>query len=113
MTFIIGTPHTRGAGYLGAETGGHSSKKVEADIQTCSHCQAAIAMQAWKEDGGWCSKCQHPVCGPCADAMLLHGCLPYVKRLEMILESDEQRAQLRRLLGIEGGTPVPSLSLNV
>lgn len=113
MTFIIGTPHTRGAGYLGAETGGHRSKKVEADIQTCSHCQAAISMQAWKDSGGWCSRCQKPVCAPCADAMLKHGCLPYLARLEQILETDEQRAQLRKLLGTDGGPGVPSLNLNV
>lgn len=113
MTFIIGTPHTHNAGYLGAETGGHRSKKVEADIKTCTHCQAAINMQAWKEDGAWCGKCQAPICGHCGDLMVTQGCLPYVKRLEMILESDEQRAQLRRLLGIEGNSPVPSLNLNV
>ena len=113
MTFIIGTPHTHNAGYLGVETGGHNSRRVEADIQTCTHCQAVINMTSWKEDGAWCGKCQAPICGPCGDQMLLTGCLPYVKRLEMILESDEQRAQLRRLLGIEGNSPVPSLDLNV
>jgi hypothetical protein len=113
MTFIIGTPHTKNAGYLGAETGGHNNRKVEADIKTCTHCQAAINMTVWKEDGAWCGKCQAPICGPCGDKMLTQGCLPYVKRLEMILESDEQRAQLRRILGIEGNAPVPSLDLNV
>ena len=46
MTFIIGTPHTRNAGYLGADTGGHNSRKVEADIKICTHCETVIAMQA-------------------------------------------------------------------
>jgi len=111
MTFIIGTPHTRNSGYLGAETGGHNSCKVEADVKICTHCETTILMQSWKEDGGWCSKCMAPICGPCADKMLIHGCLPYVKRLESILETEEQRRQLRRLMGLDGDPPpnLPSI----
>jgi hypothetical protein len=57
---IIGTPHTKGAGYYKNDDTASGGKKSEADIRTCTHCQAVIKMQAWKEDGGFCGKCMGP-----------------------------------------------------
>jgi hypothetical protein len=101
MGFIIGTPHTHNSGYLhtNQEPG---RKEKEADIQICSHCEAVIEMQKWRDNGAWCSKCGKPVCADgtaCAATTAKVGCVPYVKKLEQLLESNEQRRQLRRLLG--------------
>jgi hypothetical protein len=100
MSIIIGgTPHSRHAGYLMNDNraSGHGLK--EADIYVCEHCQVIIEVPIWKEDGGWCGHCQHPICGKCADDMLRNGCVPFMKKLEQALEADYRRQQNRKILG--------------
>ena len=103
MTFVIGTPHTRGAGYVLNNQDLSAAKRQEADVRTCSHCQAIIKMQEWREDGAWCSKCSSPVCshGACAKKTEAMGCIPYVKYIETIIESEATKAQFRRMVGLD------------
>lgn len=84
MTFRIGTPFSRGAGYFVNDK--ELKSRQEADVQTCSHCQRVIFMQAWKEDGGFCHRCMHPICGPCATRAMTYGCEPFLKRIEQHAE---------------------------
>jgi hypothetical protein len=103
MTFVIGTPHTNGAGYLLNNQDLSIAKRQEADVRTCTHCQAVIKMQEWKDDGAWCSKCNAPVCahGECAKKTELVGCVPYVKYIETIIESDVTKRQFRQMVGLD------------
>lgn len=82
MTFIIGTPHTHNAGYYRNDDRCGGGKLSEADIQTCTHCQAVIKMQEWRVDGAWCAKCSAPICTHCGTRALTYGCEPFVKQLE-------------------------------
>lgn len=103
MTFVIGTPHRHGAGHLDCHTGGTHSRHVEADIQTCTHCQKVIYLSEWRQNGAWCGKCMAPVCaeGPCAVATEKYGCLPWMKRLEQYFACEGKLAAFRRLAGLE------------
>lgn len=100
MGFIIGTPHTHNSGYYKNDDTASGGRKTEADIQTCSHCQAIIKMQDWKEDGGWCGRCMKPICGPCADRMLTRGCEPFTKQIEEAMNRDYHRRQFRKFAGL-------------
>lgn len=102
MTFKIITPHTKGAGYYKNDDTPSGGKITEADIRTCTHCQAIIKMQDWKEDGNFCGKCMAPVCHSCGDRMETMGCEPFIKRLEEALEGNYRKAQFRKIAGLEG-----------
>lgn len=80
MTFSIGTPHRRGAGYL--INGVNLTRPFEADILTCAHCQKILLLSAWKEEGGFCRREMKPLCLRCADRALTFGCEPFLKKLE-------------------------------
>jgi hypothetical protein len=84
MTFIIGTPHTHNAGYYRNDDRPGGGKLAEADIQTCPHCQTVIKMNEWKEAGGWCAKCEAPLCSNpiCMAETAKLGCVPFTKKLE-------------------------------
>lgn len=101
MTFIIGTPHTHNAGYYRNDDTASGGKKTEADVQTCLHCQKLILMQKWKDDGGWCSRCQAPVCGHCSDRMLTYGCEPFLKQLEKFIETQHRAVSFAKLAGLD------------
>jgi hypothetical protein len=73
------TPYTKGAGYL---LNNKNDKKQEADIRTCTHCQAIIKMQEWKEEGAWCHKCFAPICSKCGKRAETFGCEPFLKKIE-------------------------------
>lgn len=96
---IIGTPHTSGSGYYSNDDRASGGRKAEADVKTCTHCQAVILMQKWKDDGGFCGRCHAPICGPCADRMLTKGCEPFIAQIEKALEADYRRGQFRKLAG--------------
>lgn len=100
---FIGTPHTKGAGYYVNNQA--LRNKDEADVRTCTHCQAVILMQQWKTDGGFCGRCMAPICGPCADRMLSHGCEPFIKQLERALDIRYKLSQFRKLAGIDAPPP--------
>ena len=62
MTFTIGTPFARNAGY---HWNGAGREKEQNDVQTCPYCQAVILMQEWRKSATqyFCVKCCKPTCG--------------------------------------------------
>jgi hypothetical protein len=106
---LIGTPHTRNAGYyLNDDPNG---KKREADIQTCWHCQRVIKMHEWKQDGAFCRGCMHPICGPCGDQMLLFGCVPFLKKLDLFTDAVVKYQQHLKVAGLDPVNP-PSIIIS-
>jgi len=97
------TPYTKGAGYkLNNQNFSVNNGRQEADIRLCSHCEVVLELQGkWKDDGGFCGKCMAPICGPCADRMLTHGCEPFIKRIEQAVEHSVNLAQHRKLAGLD------------
>lgn len=95
----IGTPHTKGAGYFVNDQGLRS--RQEADVQTCAHCQAVVKMQDWKEEGGWCAREMKPLCLPCADAALIYGCVPFLKKVEQFMEAQMRFIQFSKIAGLD------------
>ncbi|MDX2059937.1 MAG: hypothetical protein SFV24_19160 [Gemmatimonadales bacterium] len=63
-------------------------------------------MQAWKEDGGFCGRCMAPICGPCADRMLTHGCEPFIAQIERAVDVRYKLDQFRKMAGLD--TPPPN-----
>jgi hypothetical protein len=96
---FIATPHTHQSGYF--LNNSSYGKKEQADIQLCTHCEVVIMMQKWKEDGGFCSCCMAPICGPCADRMLIFGCEPFIKKIEVAFETAVKLKQHRKLVGLD------------
>lgn len=99
MSIVIGTPHTHNAGYFCNNIA--RINKDEADVQCCKHCERVILMQQWKDDGGFCGRCMAPICGPCADRMLTHGCEPAIKKIEAAFDMTIKLAQFRKLAGLD------------
>ena len=93
------TPHTHNAGYFCNDI--ETARKTEADVQVCKHCECVILMQKWKDDGGFCGKCMAPICGPCADDMLIYGCVPALKKIEMALNLGDKLKQFNKLAGLD------------
>jgi hypothetical protein len=106
MTFFIGTPHTHNAGhFINRDANGRAT---EDDVQTCKHCQAVVLMREWKEEGGWCAKCESPLCNnpACMEQTSKMGCVPFAKQVELYVEHSHKIEQLIRTAGLE--PPVPS-----
>ena len=103
---IAGTAHSHSAGFYQNDDTPSGGAQAKADIQTCTHCQCVLFMHpvvgqvCWKDDGGWCGRCNKPICGPCADRMLTRGCEPFIKTLERQLEAAYRRRQFRALAGV-------------
>jgi len=91
MTFHIGTPHTRGAGYM--INGVNLTRPYEADVQVCAHCQAVVLMQEWVKKGAWCQKEMKPLCLACGKRALTFGCEPFLKQLEAFTRAQIKHAQ--------------------
>ena len=110
MSFIIGTPHTKNAGYYmnNQELG---SKREQADVQTCTHCQRVLLMDRWKEDGGWCGRCMAPICIYCADRMPTFGCEPFMKKIDEYCDSVAKVATYHTQAVRELPAPSPALIL--
>ena len=109
MSFVIGTPHTAGAGYYKNDDTVSGGRRTEADVQTCMHCQKILLMQQWKHDGGWCSRCSAPVCLYCADRMLTHGCEPFVKHLEQYVDMTVKLSSFRARAGLDSPAPLHAI----
>lgn len=103
MTFLIGTPHTHNAGYHCNDDRASGGLKDENDVQTCPHCQAVIKMQLWKDNGGWCSKCEKPLCSnpTCIAETNKYGCVPFFKKIEQHVESTIKYEQFLKISGLE------------
>jgi hypothetical protein len=91
------TPHRRGAGYF---INNQESKREEGDVQQCAHCECVLILQKVKEDGGYCGRCQHLICGPCADRMQTFGCEPALKKIEQAFNLGEKYRQFCKLAGV-------------
>lgn len=104
MTFGIGTPYTKGAGYFVNDKALRS--RQEADIRTCSHCQHVIKMQEWKLDGAWCSRCQAPICSEpsCVQQTALYGCVPFLKKIEHYAEAQMRFERFYKDAGLDKPT---------
>lgn len=99
-----------GSGYLLNDNTAAGLGKQEADVILCPHCQTVISLQQWKAaDGsnGWCAKCAAPCCGsgPCAAEFQSKGCLPWIARIERIVQNEYSKAQFRRVAGLEPDQP--------
>lgn len=105
MTFSIGTAHIKGAGYFLNNKALGQRERQEADIQTCSHCQAVIKMQDWKQDGAWCGRCMKPICVPCGTRALIYGCEPFLKKIEQYAEKQMRFEKFRKDAGLEPVAP--------
>jgi hypothetical protein len=110
VTFSIGTPHTKGAGYLiNNQNLGVGQGREEADIRTCPHCQKIINMQEWKHDGAWCPQCAAPICGNanpvCVAENKLFGCVPFLKKLEIFTRGQVTLRMFKRLAGLDSPPP--------
>jgi hypothetical protein len=90
---IVGTPHTKGAGYYINDK--NLRTRQEADIRTCTHCQQIIKMQEWKKAGAWCPKCFAPICSGCGKRMLTFGCEPFIRTIEKVAE---ERMRFKRFM---------------
>jgi hypothetical protein len=108
MTFSIGTPFAKNAGYFWNDDRPSGGLKDEADIRTCPHCQAIIKMQAWRKieqgsmNGGFCMKCNAPVCAHCNKRMQALGCEPFAKQVE---REFEMAPKIRQFLVDAGMVP--------
>ena len=98
------TPHRKGAGYFLNNQGLGAREREEGDVQQCSHCECVLILQKVKDDGGYCSRCQHLVCGPCADRMLIYGCEPALKKIEQVFNCAEKYRQFCKLAGLNPST---------
>lgn len=113
MTFIIGTPYASGAGYFYNDDRASGGRYEQADVQTCPHCQAVILMQQWRKiedgsmNGGFCMKCNKPVCPHCNKRMQTYGCEPYLKKLEKTVDMTIKLGQILKDAGMEPATPRP------
>lgn len=107
MIISIGTPYTHQCGNLDMWTGGENNRHVQADMQTCTHCQKAINLQADRDKVSFCTHCQALVCltGPCAEQTAQFGCIPYLKKVNLYLEQMIRRQALVRALGLDPGVP--------
>lgn len=114
MSIIIGTPHTRNAGYLiNNQNFNVRGGRQEADIQTCAHCQRILKMQQWAQDGAFCRKCWAPICGTdnpiCVREHQLYGCVPFLRRIEEFANSQVKYRQYLKMAGLEPVAPSPSI----
>jgi len=57
----------------------------EFDSKSCPHCQAVINMTTWKKEGGYCFKCDAPICHPCWGLMQKYGCTPFLRQVDLVL----------------------------
>lgn len=107
---IITRTISHGAGYLFNDSRAAHEGVEEADILTCPHCQRTINLQAWRKDhskggthnemGGWCRRCEAPVCTACTVRMMKHGCEPFMKQVDKALEDKYRREQNAKTIGI-------------
>ena|SRR5216683_1163473 len=100
MPILIGTPHTKNCGHYYNDDTPSGGKKSEADIQTCSHCQAIVNLQG--SNFGWCQREMKPLCNTCGIRAHTHGCEPFLKKIEAALDDNYHKAQFRKIAGLEG-----------
>lgn len=96
--YIAKSSHTHGASFFHNDNRASGGKHDEADVKSCSHCQALVRLDKVEH---FCAKCEHPVCGPCATKLLSEGCAPFRQKIDQALEAQARRRQFKRVAGIE------------
>jgi len=101
MTFIIGTPHAHNAGHY--YNWNANGRQEQDDVKSCPHCEAVILLRTWKEEGGWCAKCNAPLCNnhTCIAETAKLGCVPFIKKLEAHIRATEKLDNLFKIAGLE------------
>ena len=96
---IIGTPHSKGAGYYLNDDRPSDGKKSEADIRTCPHCQAIIKMQEWSKAPvqNFCIKCMAPACNDPA----CHECIPFIRKIEQFTDALIKYQSFVKMAGLD------------
>lgn len=112
MTFIIGTPYAKNAGYFKNDDRLSGGRLAEDDVRTCPHCQAVILMRTWKSDGGWCGKCNSPLCSntACVAETARVGCVPFFKKIDEFAQRSFRYEQYSKLAGLEPDISHPILT---
>ena len=105
MTFHIGAPHSHNAGYL-VNNQFDKRTKLEADIQSCPHCQKVIRMDEWRKSvtQNFCLKCMKPTC----DSSECDLCVPFVKKLEQQMSAQMRFISLLKMAGASAPVTPPS-----
>lgn len=99
---LIGTPFTKNAGYYKNDDRNSGGRLAEADIRTCTHCQAVIKMQEWKAQGAFCRECFAPICVTCGAEMKASGvCVPFLRRIESYANASMKYLQFSKIAGLE------------
>lgn len=104
MTFSIGRAHRHNAGFL-ENNQNDPRTRHRGDVQTCNHCQKLIDLHASIKDFAVCMGCMKLTCGSCATRALTYGCEPFIKKLELYMESQYKLDKLIKTAGLEA--PVP------
>lgn len=101
MSFRIGTPHARGAGYFVNDQALRS--RQEDDVQTCPHCQRVIKMREWAAAPvqNFCLKCMRPTC----DAKECQECVPFIAKIDRYFDALVKYQQHLRAAGLEPAAP--------
>lgn len=111
MTFFIGTPHVKGAGYFCNDNTVSGGVREEADVRTCPHCQSVILMQQWRQvengkmTGGFCIHCNAPICGLCNKLAAIEGCIPFIQKIDQYHDAVVKLDQFRKLAGLDVPDP--------
>ena len=100
MGVIVRTTSVEGAGYLLIDNTASGGVKIEDDIFTCGHCEKVLRLSQWKEEGGFCGRCQSRICcnpadpaHSCAHRMDVYGCEVFKRQIDRILDDNHRRAQ--------------------
>lgn len=107
---LIGTPHTRNAGYFMNDDRNSGGTKAEADIQTCPHCQCIIKMQEWRKAPiqNFCIKCMRPACNDKRECL---DCMPFMQKIDRYCDALIKFEQHLKVAGLDPAPPKPSLIL--
>ena len=90
----------RGQGYFRIDNSCSGGGREEGDMMGCHHCQRLIKRTSWKQEVGYCFKCDAPVCDPCLERMKTHGCEPFLRQFLAVLEDQYRRDQNSKILGV-------------
>jgi hypothetical protein len=79
------------------------STQFEADTTRCRHCPRVLFIHrvpdgvkgsVFASEGGFCMKCNGPLCGPCAKKLLTGVCESYKKKIDLALDAMRLRASI-------------------
>jgi hypothetical protein len=89
-----------GQGYFLNDNTCSGGLRIEDDLINCRHCQRSMLRCDWVQEGGFCHRCDAPICSTCADPRLTGECKPIQQQIDEVLNARYHREQNARLLGI-------------